>query len=271
MYTLSIDPSSKRTGYALFYGRKLVDYGAWEYDGQFDNRYTQNSDAWRGRIQWMAECLDKYFKEHEISKVLSEDVIPMVDNSQTVKVLSALQGCIMTVCYINNVDIEFIPVETWKQKANIDITHSKEYKDKLKWIKEDPSHGDWYQFKKYAKAYEKKLTIHIVNNFFKLGLIWKSVSSCHNQSDEADAIALGATYLFDDLFVYDSKQMQKLVDEIAIISAETREKQNYKEPISEEQKEYEAHRREEKKKELKKLARKAKAEETKSKNSKKKK
>ena len=79
---LGLDMSSTKSGYALFIGGQLVEYGLWE---------TDKAD-WRERIAYMASCVRQYCIRHNVKKIYAEDVPPTIDNSQTVKVLSALQG-----------------------------------------------------------------------------------------------------------------------------------------------------------------------------------
>ena len=82
---LGLDMSSHKSGYALFVNKELVDYGVWEITN------AQESD-WRKRIAFMANCVGQYCVHHDVDVIYAEDVPPTLENSQTVKVLSALQG-----------------------------------------------------------------------------------------------------------------------------------------------------------------------------------
>ena len=120
MYILGLDMSTQKTGYAIFENNKLIDYGC------FEMLSTQEKD-WRVRIKYMANQLGKLMGQYEFDKVYIEDVPPIINNSQTVKTLGALQGIVLGVTGVYTVPIEFIPVETWKNKLNINLSHSKEY------------------------------------------------------------------------------------------------------------------------------------------------
>lgn len=203
MIYLGIDMSSKKSGYSLFKDNKLIDFGQWEISSK------EESD-WRERIIFMCKNLDSYIKEHEIDKVFCEDVPPTMDNSQTVKVLSALQGCVMSVCQMNDIEIEFIPVTRWKNVVGIDMCHSKEYKAIQKQNKGDTR---MTKFKSSVKATEKKLSIDLANHLFNVELVWKSNTSKYNQDDIADSINIVASQVCNGC-MYDLETFESILNDL---------------------------------------------------------
>lgn len=176
--------SSHKSGYALFVNKELVDYGAWEMTN------AQESD-WRKRIAFMANCVGQYCVRHDVDVIYAEDVPPTLENSQTVKVLSALQGMLIAISILNDIEINFIPVKTWKQKIGINLASSKANNACKKRIKESfgkDATKNLNKVKNWTKAWEKKLSVDYVNHVFGLDLIYKSPSSKFNNDDIADSI-----------------------------------------------------------------------------------
>ncbi len=177
MNILSLDMSSKKSGYSIFKDGELIDYGCWELS--FDDE-----NDWRKRILFMADKLNECLKEQKIDKVFAEDVPVISSNDQTLKILSALHGCVMSICHLRKVECEFISVRTWKKIVGIDITHSKEFMAYKKLHKEDNT----TKFKGLVKSYEKKMSVDLVNKVFNLDFIYKSSSIKLNQDDIFDSI-----------------------------------------------------------------------------------
>lgn len=181
---LGLDMSSHKSGYALFVNKELVDYGEWEMTN------AQESD-WRKRIAFMANCVGQYCVHHDVDVIYAEDVPPTLENSQTVKVLSALQGMLIAISILNDIDINFIPVKTWKQKIGINLASSKANNACKKRIKESfgkDATKNLNKVKSWTKAWEKKLSVDYANHVFGLDLIYKSPSSKFNNDDIADSI-----------------------------------------------------------------------------------
>ena len=111
-YTLGLDMSSQKSGYALFENRRPIKWGAWELK-------KDNEEDWRKRIVYMAHHVSELCDEYDISHIYVEDVPPTIENAQTVKILSALQGMVIAVTATRGIDVEFISVKTWKNKIGI--------------------------------------------------------------------------------------------------------------------------------------------------------
>lgn len=181
---LGLDMSSQKSGYALFIDGELSDYGLWQIDGKVER-------DWRARIAYMADCVGKYCMSHKVNQIYVEDVPPTLENSQTVKILSALQGMLIACAVLHDIDIQFIPVKTWKTKIGINLVASKENNACKKRIKDtfgQQATKHLATMKGWTKAWEKKLSVDYVNHCFGIDLIYKSPSSKFNQDDIADSI-----------------------------------------------------------------------------------
>lgn len=176
--------SSQKSGYALFVDGQLVDYGMWQM--------TKDDEAdWRKRIAWMADCVGQYCMENNVKEIYVEDVPPALDNSQTVKILSALQGMIIAVASLHDIDVRFVSVKTWKAKIGINLVSSKENNNCKKRIKEyfgKNATKPLTTVKGWVKGWEKKLSVDYANHVFGLDLVYKSPSSRFNQDDISDSI-----------------------------------------------------------------------------------
>lgn len=208
MYILGLDMSTQKTGYAVFEisenKKELIDYGCFEMLSSIEK-------DWRIRIKYMANQLGELMGQYEFNKVYIEDVPPIINNSQTVKILGALQGIVLGVTGVYVVQAEFIPVETWKNQLNINLSHSKEYNKVKKDLKGNKKSLE--SLKGKVKAYEKKMSIDLVNRYFGLELTWKSFGSKQNDDDIADAINIVASRLFKD-YKYDLIDFDDIINEL---------------------------------------------------------
>lgn len=208
MNILGLDASSQKSGYALFVDGALEDYGVWELTS--DEEYD-----WRKRIGFMADNISAYCERHDVDIIYAEDVPPISQNSQTVKVLSALQGMLIALSVLHCVEIYFVPVKRWKQKIGINLVASKENNDCKKRIKHHfgkDATKPLNKVKGWAKAYEKKLSVDYVNDLFDLELVYKSPTSKYNQDDIADAINIAWSEI-GDVKPYDLRAFKDITDE----------------------------------------------------------
>lgn len=199
--------SSQKSGYALFRDKELVDYGMWELD-------SSKEHDWRTRIAFMANCVNKYCRSHLIDTIYVEDVPPILENTQTIKVLSALQGMLIAIATQHNIDIEFIPVKTWKQKIGINLVSSKENNACKKRIRDNfgkDAQKKLNKVKGWTKAWEKKMSVDYANNLFDLELVYKSPTSKFNQDDIADSINVAWSQI-GDVKQYDLETFENIMD-----------------------------------------------------------
>lgn len=157
MIVLGLDMSSKSSAYSIFDGKELVEYALWKIPDDITD--------WRERILWMGKRLDECIKMHKIDKIYCEDVPLIMNNPQTLKILSALQGVVLGVVASNDMEVEFISVSKWRS----DIGLFKGSRDKM------------------GREEMKKSSIEYANKTFELNLIWKSPTSKFNEDDLADS------------------------------------------------------------------------------------
>ena len=167
MKTLGLDMSSKSSGYSLFNGKELKLYGVWKIPGDITE--------WRDRIVWMSKQLDNFIKEHEVEQIFVEDVPLSMANPQTLKILSALQGMIISVCTLHNINVKFIGVSQWRSALGLFTGHRKDL----------------------TREEMKKSSIEYANKTFGLNLVWKSKSSKFNQDDLSDSICVAWSQLIE--------------------------------------------------------------------------
>lgn len=167
MIYCGLDMSSKSSAFSIFDNNKLMDYGLWKIPDDIID--------WRDRILWMGNQLDEFIKNHKIDKLYCEDVPLIMNNPQTLKILSALQGMIIGVCSSNNIKPIFINVSQWRSDLGLFTGKQKDTK----------------------REEMKKSSIEYANKTFGLELIWKSPSSKFNEDDIADAINVVYSQIID--------------------------------------------------------------------------
>lgn len=203
MNVLSLDLSSQKTGYALYdvEAECLVDYGVWRFE---------QTNEWRERILWMGRKLREYIHDNKVNLIIAEDVPPTIENAQTVKILSALQGCVLTISTICQIEIKFVSVRTWKQAMGIDLTHSKEY---LKFKKDNKTLGT--KIAKDTKHYEKYMSIQNANKHTDRELVWNGPSSKKTEDDIADAINIVLYYVYGSEMKYDDETFEDILQKLS--------------------------------------------------------
>lgn len=206
MKVLSLDMASQKTGYALYNDSHLIDYGLW------DLSQTKEKD-WRKRIATMAQHISDFCDEQHIDMIVVEDVPPITQNSQTVKVLSALQGMLISLGIAHKIEVKFVSVTTWKSKLNLQLDKSSEGRAMTKRVK--VNHPKQYdKFHSWVKGWGKKISVDYANHTFGLDLIYKSPSSKSNQDDIADAINIGWSVMGENVEPYNLEDFQSIMEHL---------------------------------------------------------
>lgn len=113
MNILSIDASTKSSGWAVFENTKLIDYGC----------LTASSTDLIKRIHKIVDGLDEILQKYEIDKIILEEVRPEngLQNIQTHRALMWLQGQIAVMIHDNHaaVTIEYVYPNEWRAKCGI--------------------------------------------------------------------------------------------------------------------------------------------------------
>ena len=155
---LSLDASTKSTGYAIFDNGELVAHGV----------IKEKHDDWRENV--MAETMElaAIIREYQPDEVYAEDV-PMKDGKLTIAKLGAVQGMILSLCAGFRLKPTFLLPTVWRRELGMfDGTRKGMTRDVL-----------------------KEKAVRMANEIFGLDLVWVKPKSTKNEDDEAEAILIG--------------------------------------------------------------------------------
>ena len=155
---LSLDASTKSTGWAVFDGERLVAHGV----------IKERRDDWRENV--MAETMElaTIIREYQPDAVYAEDV-PMKDGKPTIAKLGAVQGMILSLCAGFRLKPTFLLPSVWRRELGMfDGTRAGLQRDVL-----------------------KEKAVRMANEIFGLDLVWVKPNSTKNEDDAAEAILIG--------------------------------------------------------------------------------
>ena len=111
MKVLSLDLSTKSSGWAIFDNKSLITYGCITCPGKIA----------LDRIPKTIEELKNILDEYQPDKVVIEDVLPEdVNHNQTVfKSLTYLQGYVVIELHSRNMPYEFVTASHWRKECGI--------------------------------------------------------------------------------------------------------------------------------------------------------
>ena len=111
MITLAIDASTKSTGWAIFDGQELKDYGC----------ITASSNNLFRRIHKMADEIEKIISNYNVKDIAIEDVIPddVRRNQNVYKALVYLQGFLADKFDAHGIKVTFYVASAWRKKCSI--------------------------------------------------------------------------------------------------------------------------------------------------------
>ena len=161
MKIMGLDCSSTSSGWCVFDGEQLIDYGCIKVKGE-----------WNDRIIAQVPEFIKVIEKYKPDKFIMEDV-PLKKNGgmKTLVILGAVHGMILTIASSFNIPIEFVSPTGWRSKAGLfdGTTEGKK------------------------RAVLKQKAVERVNKEFELELKWKGPSSIYSEDDIAEAILICAT------------------------------------------------------------------------------
>lgn len=157
MITIGIDASTRATGYGVFDGVKLIDYGLIKPKG---------SD-WREKIKKEWEPLCNLIDKYKPDKLYIEDV-PKKPGSATLIKLGAVQGTMLALSACKNIPIDFLLPTDWRRSLGL-------YDGTREGLKSETL---------------KKKAIDMANEKFNLDLLWVAPKSTRNDDDIAEAILI---------------------------------------------------------------------------------
>lgn len=158
---MSIDASSTCIGWSIFEDDDLITYGK--------ILPTIKDLDWRERLQDFIPQLHEIMKAYKPKKMYIEDVPLMKKGGlNTLVILGAIQGMLLGICCSHSVDVEFIPVATWRKNIGLfDGTAEGKERNML-----------------------KQHSIEKANKLFGLDLVYVSPSSKKNDDDISDSILI---------------------------------------------------------------------------------
>lgn len=124
MKTLALDISTKSTGWAVFDGQELIDYGC----------ISSASTNLIKRIHIMTDGVQEVLNKHKIDKIIVEEVRPEngLQNIKTHRALLWCQGAIAIMVYDKcKLELEYIYPSEWRSVCGIH-TGSGVRRDELK-------------------------------------------------------------------------------------------------------------------------------------------
>ena len=158
MKIVSLDASTKSTGYAIFGDSKL---GA-------DGVIKEKHDDWRENV--MAETMElaAIIREYQPDAVYMED-LPRKPGANTLMKLCAVQGMILSLCAGFRLKPTFLLPTVWRRELGMfDGTRKGMTRDVL-----------------------KEKAVRMANEIFGLDLVWVKPKSTKNEDDEAEAVLIG--------------------------------------------------------------------------------
>lgn len=126
MINMSIDASTTCIGWSIFEDDRLIDCG----------KITPTIDKleWRDRIQNFIPQLQSIIVKYNPSAMYIEDV-PLMQKkgNKTLVQLGAMQGLLLTLCCINEIEVIFISVSNWRTNIGLfDGTEKGKERDEMK-------------------------------------------------------------------------------------------------------------------------------------------
>lgn len=111
MTILSLDLSTKSSGWAIFENQELKEYGC----------LTESSTNLLKRIKNMTIKLEEIINTHSIDKIIAEEVRPDFGsgNLQTHRALMWLQGSVASMLCDHNLSLEYIYPSSWRAACGI--------------------------------------------------------------------------------------------------------------------------------------------------------
>lgn len=198
MRLLSLDMSTKKTGWAVFNDNKLEVY----------NLIEVNDKDISERIVKMFVHIQELIKSNKIDCVVCEDVpVSTHSNLKVGKDLCVLQGCLVALAYLHGVKLYRLTPTEWR--ASIGLNHTTYTCNACKHKFEDVSALEIItcpkckkvskkDFKKTAindRESLKRRAVEYANKKFNLDLKYIKKDNRQNDDDIAEALLIGYSFL----------------------------------------------------------------------------
>lgn len=155
MVIMGLDASTTSTGYSIFKDGKLIGYGCIKPKGE----------DWRERVMSESNVLRQVIDKYCPNRIYMEDV-PMKKGNATLMKLGAVQGCVLGIAALYQIEVEFLLPANWRSPLGLfDGTREGTHRDVL-----------------------KEKAIQMANKEFGLKLVWAGGKSKKSEDDTAEAI-----------------------------------------------------------------------------------
>lgn len=126
MISISIDASTTCIGWSIFDEDNLIECGKL--------KPTVEDLSWRDRVQNFIPQLQDLISKYQPQKMYAEDVPLMTKRGNlTLVQLGAMQGALIGICGVNNIEMNFISVSTWRKDIGLfDGTEKGKERDEMK-------------------------------------------------------------------------------------------------------------------------------------------
>lgn len=197
MKLLSLDMSTRKTGWAVFDGEKLIAYNLIENKGQ-------NVEE---RTTYMYDKIQELISSYNIECIICEDV-PVSTHSdlEVGKNLCVLQGCLLTISHIHDIPLVKQKPTSWRSSIGINRTKYKcetcgnSYEDvsglsfKVCEVCGEKDKKKLHKDQINDRATLKERAVNMANELFALNLQYISKYSTKNDDDIAEAILIGYSF-----------------------------------------------------------------------------
>lgn len=161
---LSLDASTRSTGWAIFEDDKLTKHGLIKPTASFD---------WTRRIREEFIYFNEIIGLTGVDTIVAESPTPK-DGKNVMQKLGAIQGMVISLAGANGIEAEFMTPTEWRSRLGgiFDGTREGKTREKL-----------------------KEKAVAVANETFGLNLYWDKHHPIKNQDDIAEAILIGWSYL----------------------------------------------------------------------------
>ena len=109
MIGIGIDASTSIIGYSVFQDDKLL----------YCDKVERIDGNGRERVQDVIPQIQNIIDKYKVDKIIMEDVPLMSRQSKILVQLGVCQGALLTIAQLNNIEIEFVGVGTWRKNIGI--------------------------------------------------------------------------------------------------------------------------------------------------------
>ena len=173
MIIFGIDASTKSTGYSVFDGKKLMEYGVIKSNKEILIRILEISNQ-----------LESLFDKYNPEIVYIEDVpLSSAVNRRVAEYLLLLQGCILRICLLHNINFIQLEPSNWRRLVGLNSSRKREE--------------------------QKESAIKLVNETYSLEYKWidKKYDEKTGNSDICEAILIGMAGIRKDVIEWNFQNL----------------------------------------------------------------